>query len=218
MTGRERFEANVDAIDRAIARVCRVAGVRHADAEDFASSVKLALLANDCAILDKFEERSSFATWITVVVRRMLFAEWRAIHGRTAAARAPRPALVPLEDEPEIAGGAAADERALDADAGRRAEEASRIMREAMAALSVQDRIILRLKYVEGSSIADISRALNIAQRPLYRRIEALLADLRKRLQRAGIRADAIGDLIGRPEPRLDFDLENRKSGEAKPS
>ena len=46
MTGRERFEANIDAIDRAIARVCRMAGVRNADAEDFASTAKLAVAAS----------------------------------------------------------------------------------------------------------------------------------------------------------------------------
>ncbi|HEX7153604.1 MAG TPA: sigma-70 family RNA polymerase sigma factor [Thermoanaerobaculia bacterium] len=71
MSARARFEANLDVIDRAIARVCREGNLRGADADDFASTVKVALLSNDCAIVEKFEERSSFATYITIVIRRM---------------------------------------------------------------------------------------------------------------------------------------------------
>lgn len=269
MTGRERFEANLAAIDRAITRVCRDARIRDADAEDFASNVKLALISNDYAIVAKFEERSSFATYITVVIRRLLIAErradgrwnasaearrggdaalllerllWRDRRGREEslaaaalahpeltreqleeiadglAARMPRPRLVPLDDEPEIAGAAAADERALAMDAEQRSAEASRVMRETLGSLSAQDRVILRLRYAEGNAISDIARVLGIAQRPLYRRVEALLGQLRRALQRAGIRADSVGDLIGRPETRLDFGLQSRKSGEAQPS
>jgi len=41
------------------------------DAEEFASIVHLKLIENDYAILRKFEERASFATFISVVVQRM---------------------------------------------------------------------------------------------------------------------------------------------------
>jgi RNA polymerase sigma factor (sigma-70 family) len=268
MTGRERFETSLDVIDRAIARVCRDAGVRHADAEDFASSVKLALLSNDYAIVSRFEERSSFATYITIVIRHMLLTEmramgrwnpsadarrggeaalllerllWRDRRGREPAlaaaaaahpeltrrqleeiadglaARAPRPSLVPL-DETDIAGTAAADDRALRSDAEHRSANTSRVVREAMAVMPAQDRVILRLHYAEGQPLSDVARVLGIAQRPLYRRVEALLAQLRKALQRAGLRADAVTDLIGRSDTQLDFGLQNGKSHEAQPS
>jgi DNA-directed RNA polymerase specialized sigma24 family protein len=52
--------------------------LRGADAEDFGSSVKLHLLENDCAILRKWEGRSSFATYITIVIRRLLVDQRRA--------------------------------------------------------------------------------------------------------------------------------------------
>ena len=41
------FESNLDVIDRVIAGVCRRARINGADAEDFASSIKLALIEND---------------------------------------------------------------------------------------------------------------------------------------------------------------------------
>jgi RNA polymerase sigma factor (sigma-70 family) len=220
MTGRERFDTNLAVIDLAIARVCRDAGLRGADAEDFASNVKLALLSNDYAIVAKFEGRSSFATYITVVIRRLLIAERRLTEGRwsPSAERVPRPRLVPFDDELEVAGDASADERVRLLDSKRRSAEASRVVRQAMDAMTVEDRVILRLRYVEGKSIADISRALDVAQRPLYRRIEALLADLRRALRHAGIREDAVADLIGAPETQLDFGLQDGKPDEAQPS
>lgn len=220
MTGRERFDTNLAVIDLAIARVCRDAGLRGADAEDFASNVKLALLSNDCAIVSKFEGRSSFATYITIVIRRLLIAERRMTEGRwrPSAEHPPRPRLVPFDDELEIAGDASADERVRLLDSRRRSAEASRVVRQTMAAMTVEDRVILRLRYVEGKSIADIARALDVAQRPLYRRIEALLADLRRALRRAGIREDAVADLVGAAEAQLDFGLQNGTSDEAQPS
>lgn len=78
MGPRELFETNLAVIERAIVRVCLDANLHGPDAEDFASSVRLALLVDDCAVLRKFEGRSSFATFITIVIRRMLVDRQRA--------------------------------------------------------------------------------------------------------------------------------------------
>jgi DNA-directed RNA polymerase specialized sigma24 family protein len=80
MTIEEWFLGQLPVIERAIAFVCRQYEVDGADAEDFASSVKLKLIENDYAILRKFEGRSSFATFISVTIRRMLIDE--RIHER----------------------------------------------------------------------------------------------------------------------------------------
>ena len=62
---------NLAAIDRAVAFACRRYRLEPDDAEEFASVVKLRLVENDYAVLRKFEERSSFATFISIVVQRM---------------------------------------------------------------------------------------------------------------------------------------------------
>src|SRR5687767_9861715 len=90
MSSTTQFEENLGAIERAIARVCREARLDGADAEDFASSVRLALLADDCAILRKFEGRSSMPTYLTIVVRRLLFDELRATGRWYASSEAQR--------------------------------------------------------------------------------------------------------------------------------
>lgn len=79
------------------------------------------------------------------------------------------------------------DDRVL----SRERREASRRVLAALGgavkALGDQDRLILRLKFQNGLGIADIARALHLEQKPLYRRLDALLHRLRAALEAAGI-------------------------------
>lgn len=81
------FLSNLGLIDRVIAGVCRRAGVFGADAEDFASAVKVALIENDYAILRPFEGRSSLSTFLAVVIQRLLIDERTKRTGRWHASR-----------------------------------------------------------------------------------------------------------------------------------
>jgi RNA polymerase sigma factor (sigma-70 family) len=270
MSVRELFEANLAVIERAIEAVCAQASLRGADAEDFASAVKLHLLENDCAVLRKWEGRSSLATYMTIVVRRLLVDQRRAggrfyvsvaaqrqgdaavmlerliardgrgvgeaiemvraAHPQVTAPqlsamaaalpeRAPRVRMVAMADHhaDRLAAADKADEEANAFDRARRSAHASRVVREAMGALTAEERLILRLRFDKGASIADIARMLNVAQRPLYRRIEAILTVLRGAMKREGLDSASIADLIGGSEERLDFRLA-WKSDELHPS
>jgi len=55
------FTSELAAIERIIGRVAAQHHLRDADAEDFASHVKMKLIENDYAIVRKFEGRSSCA-------------------------------------------------------------------------------------------------------------------------------------------------------------
>jgi len=81
------FESNLALIDRVIAGVCRRAGVYGADAEDFASAARLALIENDYAILRPFEGRSQLSTFLVVVIQRFLIDERTKRTGRWHASR-----------------------------------------------------------------------------------------------------------------------------------
>jgi RNA polymerase sigma factor (sigma-70 family) len=81
------FESNLALIDRVIDGVCRRAGVFGADAEDFASSARLALIENDYAVLRPFEGRSSLSTFLVVIVQRFLIDERTKRTGRWHASR-----------------------------------------------------------------------------------------------------------------------------------
>ena len=59
--------------------------------------------------------------------------------------------------------------------------------------------------------IADISRMLRLPQRPLYRRIEALLERFRASLAAAGVDGSTAADLLQKTSvDALDFGLEER--------
>ena len=64
------FLDNLSLIERVIAFVCRKYGLSGADAEDFASASKLKIIEDDYAVLRKFEQKCSLATYLTIVIQR----------------------------------------------------------------------------------------------------------------------------------------------------
>jgi RNA polymerase sigma factor for flagellar operon FliA len=264
MNPEELFRANLRLVDRVIAGVCRRSGLRDADAEDFASTAKLALIENDYAILRSYEERSSLGTFLTIVVQRLLSRERARMWGRWhpsaeaerlgAAAvlleklmirdgrsldeaipivrgldptldraavqalaarlpqRPPRPRLVELPDEDNrLTASNTADESARQAEARQMSERAARVVREVFAMWPTEDRMLVRFRFGAGLSIADAARMLGVPQRPLYRRIEALLRQLREALERENIGAAVIEDIISAAASEgIDFGLHGK--------
>lgn len=68
----ELLTSNLPLIERAIAFACRRNQLSPEDAEEFGAVVKLRLVENDYAVLRAHEGRSSMATFIGIVVQRML--------------------------------------------------------------------------------------------------------------------------------------------------
>jgi RNA polymerase sigma factor for flagellar operon FliA len=60
----------------------------------------------------------------------------------------------------------------------------------ALDLLPEEDRLVVRLRFWEGLSIADIARTLNVPQKPLYRRLERAIVALRAKLESDGVDAE----------------------------
>jgi RNA polymerase sigma factor for flagellar operon FliA len=71
LEARELLTSNLALIERAVAFACRRHRLDATDAEELRSIVHLRLVENDYAILRAYEQRSSFATYISIVVQRM---------------------------------------------------------------------------------------------------------------------------------------------------
>jgi DNA-directed RNA polymerase specialized sigma24 family protein len=56
-----------------------------------------------------------------------------------------------------------------------------------MAQLAPEDQMIVRMHFVDGRSLADVSRTLGLEQKPLYRRVKKLRETLRKFVEAEGI-------------------------------
>jgi RNA polymerase sigma factor for flagellar operon FliA len=85
MTREQQFLSELAVIERVIAWVSARRGLRGADADDFASVVKMRLVENDYEILSKFQGRSSLKTYLTAVINRLYldfqvqrFGKWRS--------------------------------------------------------------------------------------------------------------------------------------------
>lgn len=79
------------------------------------------------------------------------------------------------------------------ADVQRTAESA---LEFALDTLPPEDRVMVRLVFCNGMSVADTARILAVPQKPIYRRLPRLLESLRVELESAGVTTEHIRDLI----------------------
>lgn len=69
-------------IDRVAAMTCNRFGVWGADAEDFASFIRIKLMEDDYAVIRKFRGESGLKTYLATVVVRQFHDYWRERRGR----------------------------------------------------------------------------------------------------------------------------------------
>jgi RNA polymerase sigma factor for flagellar operon FliA len=81
------------------------------------------------------------------------------------------------------------DDRIVAAEDTARRQRVAEALKHAMDRLSVEDRAIALMYFVDGSTIAHVARALQLDQKPLYRRIPKLRDRLRAYLEAEGVSA-----------------------------
>lgn len=159
-----------------------------------------------------YRDRKSFEEAVTI----MCAAEpalTRAEIERLAAQlpeKKPHAAFVSTEElEGELA--VPADPIESNAMADERNETAGKveaILPKALAQLAPDEQTILRLHFVAQMTVAEVARSMHLEQKPLYRKIHAILEGLKKALEAAGLTAAEVVDLIGRPDsPMLNLGL-----------
>jgi RNA polymerase sigma factor (sigma-70 family) len=81
-------------------------------------------------------------------------------------------------------------------ESGSLAARAQALLAQALSAESARDRIVLRMRFEDGLSVADVARTLRLDQKKLYRDLEGLFGRLRKWLEDGGLRWDEARRLI----------------------
>ena len=235
------------AIDRIASSMCRRHGIRGADAEDFASEVRLRLLEDDYAVIRKHRGDSSVTTFLTVVIANLLrdyrikmWGKWRPsaeakrigetavlletamyrdgfsfddacallernaqldvdrAHLREIAKKLPVRAPRRIEGEEalaEVPAVSESDGRVLEAERQEQHATLQGVMARWLGTLANEDQLIIKLRFYEGFSVADVSRALGVPQKPLYARITRLLQALSVALRGEGIGPESVGFL-----------------------
>ena len=110
-----------------------------------------------------------------------------------------RPVEVGADALSQVTASASADSTLESSESDQERDRYRNLVEQAMNALPVEDRLILRMRFWENVSVADIARGLHIEQKPLYRRLERLLVELRRALTTAGLQASRLQELLDEP-------------------
>jgi RNA polymerase sigma factor (sigma-70 family) len=102
----------------------------------------------------------------------------------------------PLADLPARAG---ADDRLVRGEARADRQAADEAVAQALTRLTPEDQLIVRMRFWEGLSVADVARGLGVPQKPLYRRIEHALSALRRHLEAAGVSRERARAILNEP-------------------
>lgn len=89
-----------------------------------------------------------------------------------------------------------ADQTILDRDRQSLWERIMTVVAGVRAAMPPQDATILALRFEDGKKVSEIAAFLHMPQKPLYERVNRLLAHLRQELEKAGIDAETIRNLL----------------------
>lgn len=265
------FLDNLSLIDRVTGFVSRKYGLSGADAEDFASTVRLKLLEDDYAVLRKFENKCSLPTYLTIVISRhyldQKIHEWgkwrpsmRARQGGDAAiylerlvsrdglgiaeastivrqkyteldsraletlavsivVRQPRRSakVERTEEMREPASEASAEDDLLSGEREVAARRASAVLSRELDRLPAEDRLIMKLRFIDAMKVSTMARLLHADQKQLYRRIDRLVANLREALLAAGVAMSDIGDMLTHGADALHIDFGSAEASQVPP-
>jgi RNA polymerase sigma factor (sigma-70 family) len=83
--------------------------------------------------------------------------------------------------------------------------EVSACIRSAIAELPAEERLVFRMRFEHGMSVAQIARALQLDQKPIYRQLTRRLRELRRRLERSGLDVHVVSELTNGSKFNLDL-------------
>jgi RNA polymerase sigma factor (sigma-70 family) len=92
-----------------------------------------------------------------------------------------------------------ADARLLAEAADRQRATAEAAIDAALEQLEPEDRLLVRMRFWNDLGVAEIARAVGQPQKPLYRRLDTLLRELRRSLLSRGVGEEQLRELIGDP-------------------
>lgn len=145
---------------------CRSIMLSSADREDFTAEVLLAIVRDDFAVLRHFRGKSSLATYLTVVARRIVVR--KLVETRTATS------LGSAADAVAGADGAASEQRMTDR------EEVEQLMEQ----LDDSEAAVVRMYHLEGKTYQEISRTTGMPTNS----VGPMLTRARAKLRNAGAR------------------------------
>ena len=82
MDAEQFYNQHLSIIGQIASSVCRRNGLNEHDAEDFTSDIRLKLCDDDYAVIRKFQGKSNFTTYLTVVINKAFVDHRRRVWGK----------------------------------------------------------------------------------------------------------------------------------------
>ena len=99
----------------------------------------------------------------------------------------------------------AADQLVVQEHHRTKSEHLKHALESGLAQISTQDRLVLKMRFEDGRTVAEIATTLGVEQKPLYRRLERLLTQLRSDLEAKGLEAADVLDVSMTADMTLDW-------------
>jgi RNA polymerase sigma factor (sigma-70 family) len=119
---------------------------------------------------------------------------------------------VPLDTAPPDRAGRVAPDPLRNAEDEAEKDRLEVLLKSLLTELPQQDRLIMHLYFLERVSLARVARVLALEHKPLFRRVDKILAGFRRRLEAAGFDRETVLMLTGRAEFELRISL--KKAGD----
>ncbi len=120
----------------------------------------------------------------------------RALYRRLPPRGPLRPRRVPAEHMDGSVEAPGPDAEVARAERDDETERVGELIQGAIAQLPPNDGAVIRLAYLEGLSVAEVARGLNVPQKPLYRHLERVKRRLRSLLEDAGLTSERVKALL----------------------
>lgn len=108
----------------------------------------------------------------------------------------PRPGTVDSAVLDGLPGPARTDDRVITAEAEERCREVMEALRRELARMDPDDQVLVRGRFGEGRTVADIARGLRRDQAPLYKRSERLRDEIRRSMEAGGVRREDVEECL----------------------
>ena len=192
----ERFVAGYSGLIIHVAR--KICG-DHDRSMDHYAYVLEQLRAEDFRRLRTFvaDGRSELSTWLLVVAQRLCMDHHRRVYGRVRrngdgsqpvsedmAARQRLIEMIGAKVNLDIL----ADDNGRDPEYAIRVDQMHELLGSALAGLGARQRLLIKLRFEDGLSMADVARSMEMPSRfHAYRTLEETLTALRRTLERKGV-------------------------------
>jgi RNA polymerase sigma factor for flagellar operon FliA len=117
--------------------------------------------------------------------------------------RQPRPVLVSALENVE--NGPVIEPELFSGERGETARQTAAAVDTAISSMDPEDQLILKMRFWAGRKVPEIASAVGIDGKKIYKRIDKLLSQLKLALDRAGVAAADIGELLNHSDHDLTF-------------